>query len=112
MADDIVRIRPGTKPDGYGKDAPSWDDDDVERTALLGAVAAPRTEPALDANARNGVVIGLDLYLPAGSPSIEATDRVEVRGQTYTVDGDPADWASAATGLPVGQALALKRTEG
>ena len=51
------------------------------------------------------------VYLPTGT-DITPADRVVVRGVTYEVDGDPADWRSPFSGWRHGLAVSLKRFGG
>lgn len=60
------------------------------------------TEPLEDA--RHSVVVGWTLYLPSGS-DVQPDDRMEVRGQDFPVDGEPAEWG-------MGLVVQTLRTEG
>lgn len=51
------------------------------------------------------------LYLPFGT-NIVRTDRVEVRGRTWMVDGDPADWRSPGTNRRAGTVANLRSVRG
>lgn len=95
----------------------------TSRTDIAGCAIAPRysSEPATVG--RNGVIIGLSLYAPAGS-DILFTDRIEIGGggtvvatglpvtpttaKIYVVEGDAADWVSPFTGWAPGMEIALK----
>jgi len=55
--------------------------------------------------------VGLSIYAPIGS-DILFTDLLQVRGQVYMVEGDPADWVSPFTGWAPGMEIALKRAVG
>lgn len=63
----------------------------AERAVTTTAPLEPRpsSEPVQDA--RNAIVSGWTLYLPAGDP-ITAANQVRVRGVDYPVQGEPADW--------------------
>lgn len=61
--------------------------------------------------ARNAIQTQPEVYAPTGS-DILSGDRVVVRGKTYDVDGEPADWRSPFTGWAPGMVIALKRTDG
>jgi hypothetical protein len=78
---------------------------------ILGCGVAPRysTEPTV--RGRQGVIVGLSIYAPAGS-DILFTDLLEVRGQVYMVEGDAADWVSPFTGWAPGMEVAVKRAVG
>ncbi len=49
-----------------------------------------------------GVDTDAKIYGPAGA-DVRASDRIRVRGQVYTVVGDPQDWGSA------GMVIALRK---
>lgn len=59
---------------------------------LVPAEPRPSQEPTQEA--RNAVISGWTLYLPAGDP-ISSRNRVRVRGKEYPVQGEPADWMGA-----------------
>lgn len=65
------------------------------------ALAEPRPSQEPVQNARNAVTTGYTLYLPTGS-DVTAADRMVVRGETYDVLGEPAEWASAGIVVQVG----------
>ena len=67
------------------------------------------SEPVQDA--RNAVITRPEVYAPFGS-DVLAGDRLVIRGDTYEVDGTPADWRSPFTGWESGMVIPLKRTEG
>lgn len=46
------------------------------------------------------------VYAPPGT-EVQATDRVRLRGRTYSVVGDPQDWGSSA-----GVVIVLRRVTG
>jgi hypothetical protein len=100
--------RPDATSDRYGNAGPDWSS--VTDTAVAGVAVAPRLEGEDRTLGRQGVVVGLTLYLPPGS-DIAATDRVVVRGDVYEVDGEPGDWRSphsTAKGIEV----AVRRVAG
>lgn len=87
----VTVLSAGTTTDPYsGETTEDWSAP-TERTATTIAPLEPRpsSEPVQDA--RNAVVSGWTLYLPAGDP-ITARNRVRVRGEVYPVQGEPADW--------------------
>ena len=90
----VVVLTAGTTTDPYsGESSESWTSP-TERavTTLAPPEPRPSSEPVQDA--RNAVVSGWTLYLPAGDP-ISAANRVRVRGVEYPVQGQPADWLNA-----------------
>lgn len=77
-----------------------WVTDPVQRIDVRGCIVAPRfiaggqdPSAALDSKERQGVLVGLTVYMPAGT-DINRSDEVEVRGQRYTVEGEPFLWVS------------------
>lgn len=104
----ITRLRvTEAEADDYG-DAQTVTESRLE---LDDAFVAPRMSEGLDAASRSGVVIGLDLYLPFGS-DVVYSDRVEVDGVVYEVEGEPGSWRQPWTRWEAGMVVALKRGEG
>lgn len=105
---ETVTVLPGPETfDDYGDPIPS------ERVGgdILGCAVAPRysTEPTV--RGRQGVIVGLSIYAPAGS-DILFTDSLRVRGEVYVVEGEPAEWVSPFTGWAPGLEVAVKRAVG
>jgi hypothetical protein len=86
----------------------------------------PRNSADVGGRGRDGVAVDLSLYRPA-LPDLSAVedlpegvvldladvDRVEVDGATYQVEGVPAVWAEAESGLgTAGIEIRLKRGRG
>ncbi|MBA3781013.1 MAG: hypothetical protein H0X12_04060 [Nocardioides sp.] len=78
---------------------------------VYGVGVEPRPSPEATENARNATVDGYTLYMPADT-AITAQNRVIVRGKTYLVDGDAADWRNPYTGWTPGLVVQCKRIEG
>jgi hypothetical protein len=108
IGETVIRQRPGTTTNRYDDTVPDWSDPDLE--SIDGCALAPELA-AEDSDHRQGVVIGWTLYAPAGA-DIEPSDRIVARGDTYEVDGEPADWRSPFSGRAAGVALSLRRVEG
>lgn len=101
----IVVLSAGTVADPYsGETSEDWSNA-TERTVTTIAPAEPRPSQEPTQEARNALVSGWTLYLPAGDP-ITAANRVRVRGEEYPVQGQPADWLGA------GVVVQAFRTEG
>lgn len=100
----VAVLTAGVTTDPYsGEDVQDWDNPSSrDVTTVAPPEPRPSSEPLQDA--RNSVVNGWTLYLPAGDP-ITAQDRVRVRGVDYPVQGTPADWG-------VGVVVQAYRTEG
>jgi hypothetical protein len=107
----VIRQRGAVVTDPYSGEATGVDWDDPDEHEVPGCAFNPgrSSEPLQDA--RNAVTSQPEVYAPAGV-DIVAGDRLVVRGLTFEVDGDPADWISPFTGWAPGLVVALKRTEG
>lgn len=108
IGESVTRVRGGTTEDRYGNTVPDWATPD--RLTITGCALAPRLQGE-DSDRRQGVVIGWTLYAPAGA-DIQPSDRIEARGKTLEVDGEPGDWVNPYTGHGAGLELALKAVEG
>lgn len=73
-------------------------------------LVVPRTSTEPGVQARNGVVIGLMVYMPAGTP-INAHNRLRINGVVYEVEGEPGHWPVHLGRLSV-TGVAVKRAEG
>jgi hypothetical protein len=101
----IVVLSAGTTTDPYsGESSEDWSTP-TERTVATLVPAEPRPSQEPTQEARNALVSGWTLYLPAGDP-ITSANRVRVRGEEYPVQGQPADW------LGCGVVVQAFRTEG
>lgn len=106
----VVRVRrtPGGW-DEYGDPIPGTESrDDIDGVAVTFRRAVTGD---VNDRGREGVIVGLTLYLPAGVDVLH-TDQFEVRGALYDVDGEPAVWRSPFTGWRPGVEVALRRAEG
>lgn len=89
----ITVLSAGTKTDPYsGETVEDWSNPTTrDVTTIAPLEPRPSSEPVQDA--RNAVISGWTLYLPAGDP-ITSANRVRVRGVDYPVQGEPADWSA------------------
>lgn len=103
-------ITAGTTTDPYSGE-PTDDWDTATSVDVTGVAVEPRPsgEPLQDA--RNQVTSGFTLYMPAGT-AITAQNRVTVRGETYDVLGEPAEWRNPFTGWEPGLVVQVERSEG
>ncbi len=83
----------------------------VDRIDVPGCAIAPRTSTEPSGRGRQGVIVGLTIYAPAGT-DIRATDSIEIAEQTYTVDGEPGEWTNPFNGATPGLEVAVTRAEG
>lgn len=106
----VTRQRAQTHTDRYGATVRDWSLPPTEAT-LTDCAFNPgqSSEPVQDA--RNSVITQPEVYAPSGSDILPG-DRLVVRGKTYDVDGQPADWRSPFTGWTPGLVVALKIVEG
>jgi hypothetical protein len=101
----VTVVTPGTTVDTYsGQASPDWVHTTTRDVATL-APPEPRPSEEPVEDARNAVVSGWTLYLPAGT-TISPYERVRVRGIDYPVQGEPAVWGSK------GVVVQAFRTEG
>lgn len=101
----------GTVTDPYSDTStPSWDATPTS-VDVTGVAVEPRPsgEPLQDA--RNQVTSGFTLYFPPGT-TVTPQNRVIVRGSTYDVLGEPAEWTNPFTGWNPGIVVQVERSEG
>lgn len=115
----VTVLRAVAGADGYGDPVlADWaNTGSIVSTAVQGCAVAPSSGANLsgtsaeDNNNRTAVIVGLQLYLPAGT-DIRSSDRVVVRGETFEVEGIPGDWRSPFTGWRPGVEVALIKVSG
>lgn len=90
----VVVLTATTTTDPYSNEPVEDWTTPTERTVQTLVPAEPRPSQEPTQEARNAVVSGWTLYLPAGDP-ISSRNRVRVRGKEYPVQGEPADWMGA-----------------
>lgn len=107
----VTVLTPGYDEDPYSDDLEqSWEWSPTEVVVPgCGIEPRPSSEPTQDA--RNSVVSGFTLYMPAGTV-IGPQNRVIVRGNTYSVEGEAAEWVSPFTGWNPGVVVQVERVEG
>jgi hypothetical protein len=105
----IVRLRRSTPlRDQYGDRTTTVPDDRLE---LVGAFTAPRASSEPTEPGRNGVTVGLTLYAAPGT-ELAHTDRIEVDGLVYTIEGEPGTHTNPLTGWAAGVVAELTRSIG
>lgn len=104
----IVRVRsaPGGV-DEYGDPVAGTE----SRTTLEGAFVAPRESTEIVNRGRAGVIVGLTLFAPYDTDLVY-TDRVEVDGVLYDIEGEPGRWRNPFTDWEAGIQAALVRASG
>lgn len=109
MREAVTRLRAGDGgTDRHHNPVQDWDDPD--ELEIPDCSVAPRYSDEERGQGREGVVIGLTVYVRR-TVDVVATDRIVARGDTWQVDGDPADWRSPHTNRR-GMQIQLRRVEG
>jgi hypothetical protein len=99
----IIHSRTLGTPDGDGND--TWVDSD---STVNGVTVYPRASVEL-VQGQDTNIIGLTaVFIPA--VSVLATDELTVRGERWSVDGLPGQYASSLTGQTVTQVYLTKVT--
>ena len=105
----VTRLRAPLVTDDRGGQRRDWDN--ATRLDIHPATIAPRQADTTEQNGRQGIIVGLTLYLPADS-DVLTTDRLEVRDVTYDVEGEPGDWRHPLTGRRPGLEVNVRRVDG
>ncbi|WP_163168104.1 hypothetical protein [Arthrobacter sp. Alg241-R88] len=107
----VTILTAGTETDPYSnKPAASWEVLPSElEVEGCGVEPRPSAEPTQEA--RNSVTSGFTLYLPTGT-EITPQNRVVVRGGTYEVLGEAAEWVNPFTGWAPGVVVQVQRVDG
>lgn len=108
----VTRLRAVAVVDPYSGEATGEDWTTPDTLDIPGCAFDPggSSEP-LDVG-RASVVTQPTLYHPSTDLDVTAQDRIEVRGRTWQVDGDPAVYRNPYTGWEAGTAIRLKAVEG
>jgi hypothetical protein len=109
VTESVTRLRAGTTTDRYGGTVADWSDPDA--LVITGCAVAPRDAEEDRTNGRQAVIIGFNIYTPAGA-DVLPTDRLIVRGEECEVDGDPGVWTSPYTDVTEGVEIRTRRVEG
>lgn len=108
IGETVTILRSGTPTtDRYGNEVPGPD----TRVTVDGCAVAPRLQGDNTIGGRQGVIVGTTVYFPTGT-DIRSTDRLEVRGEEHSIEGDPGGWVSPFTGAGRGVEVATRRVEG
>jgi hypothetical protein len=100
----ILRTGPPSQ-DRYGNDIPGA----TTRYEIDDCLVAPRLAGDAGEGGRQGVIVGTTVYFPKGT-DVRASDQLEVRGETHTIEGDPGWWRGAPGRWDV--EVATRRAEG
>lgn len=102
----LQRFSAGTA-DAHGNSTDTYAAD----VAIPGCAFDPGGTADLADTSRRGVETKPTLYAPAGTV-VGSQDRIIVRGLTYEVAGDAADWRSPFTNWHAGVVIPLRRVSG
>lgn len=107
----VVRLRAVVVLDPYSGEPVALDWTDPDQLDINGCAFAPGGSEEPLEQGRNAVVTSPTVYAPTGA-DVEARDRLVIRGRTWDVDGDPADWRHPMTGWMPGVVIPLKEVAG
>lgn len=109
MSETVTILRGASATDRYRNPVVDWAN--PTRTDVDALAVAPTSATEDIAAGRDATVTTFDLYLPA-TTDLRPTDRVEVRGAVYDVDGEPADWRHPRSGRRPGLVATVRRVDG
>lgn len=109
IGESITRLRAGETTNRVGAIVPDWSD--PAELAIPGCAVAPRDAEEDHGGGRQAVIIGFNVYAPAGTVVLP-TDRLHIRGDDFEVDGEPGVWVNPWTGIEAGVEIRTKRVEG
>lgn len=108
----VTRVRAPLTTDRYGNEVRDWPNAariDYKRCAVAQGSRGSAAE--ILTIERNAVISDVVIYLPADADLV-ATDRMEVRGHTFEVVGEPFDWRNPWSGRDFGVVANGNRVEG
>lgn len=107
----VTRLRGTPVTDPYSAEVTDLDWANPDALPIPGCGFAPSgsTEPL--EQGRSAVITTPTVYAPAGA-DVLAHDRLIVRGRTWQVKGDPADWRHPMTGWTPGLVIQLEEVAG
>lgn len=105
----ITILTPDTTTNRYGRTTTDPDWSGATETTAVG-LFAPQSSLE-DNDGRAAVSTEARIYLPAGT-TITAACRVEARGDTYEVIGDPSVWADPFGGNVDGIEIQIRKVAG
>ncbi|MEU7843947.1 hypothetical protein AB0B39_23640 [Micromonospora sp. NPDC049114] len=108
----VTVVRAGLIGDDYGNEARDWATaatTPYDGCAVAQGAKGGGTETLT--GDRNAVVSDLMVFMPSGA-DVTAADRLEVRGRSYEVTGEPFDWVNPFTATAFGTVVYCNRVEG
>lgn len=108
----VQALSPVAVVDEYSQEVTRWSFDGARPRTLEGTWAVePRSSKENPEVGRAPVFTGLTIYGPVGS-GVTSKDRLIVRGNTYKVDGEIAEYVNPYSGTQAGAVINLERVEG
>lgn len=108
----VVVLAAGVTQDDYDNDVENWDNPATVAT-VTGVGVEPRPEGETYRSDRNAVVSGFTLYDSTNAlAAVSPQHRITVRGSTWAVDGEPAEWRNPFTGWQPGTVVQVGRIDG
>lgn len=107
----VTRLRPGLEPDPYSGEDVASDTETPYSLDIPGCAFDPGGSSEPTEVGRSAIITRPAVYAPAGA-DIEAGDSLVVRGVTYMVEGNPAEYVSPFTGWAPGLVVTLVGVEG
>ncbi|MET7867981.1 hypothetical protein [Micromonospora taraxaci] len=105
----VAVLRAGLVDDGYGNQVRDWEN--ATPTPYAGCAVAQNGRDESLTGDRNAVASDLVVFMPFGA-DVVATDRLEIRGRSHEVVGEPFAWTSPFSGTAFGVAVYCNRVEG
>ncbi len=105
----VVRLRGAVTTDRYGGEV--WDWTAPTEVEIPGCGIAPRQSDEANERGRQGVIVGLTVYAPAGT-DVSSSDRLRIRGDDHEVVGEIGVWHSPFTGWEPGVVINTTRVTG
>lgn len=99
----LIRLS-SSATDSHG--LPIW----VETETELQAIVAARNSSLITEADALTIAQGLTLYLPSGT-DVQDSDRFEVRGKRYVIDGEAFDWRDGLGSWNPGTVVNIKREQ-
>lgn len=107
----VTRLRGTPAENPYSGEPTSLDWTSPDELDIPGCGFDPGGSEEPLAQGRDAVITQPRIFAPAGV-DVAAHDRIVVRGRTWQVDGDPADYRHPMTGWKPGVVINLKAVSG
>lgn len=107
----ITRQRATAAVNVYSGESDGLDWDTPSTATISGVAVAPAGSSEPLEVGRSSVDTRLTLYLPHGA-DVRPLDRVVVRGKTYEVQGERAEWTGPFTGWQAGSVVEVQKVDG